>query len=567
MSRSSRVAALATVSFVVITLAGLLAVPARAAAVVECSVDGSLLEVAVAGHSGFPTAFELDGDSLDVASGECTYDLGDEGITRLSITGTEDDEEYVLFYDAGSTEEDWSQLSIAIDLRDGDDPELEDWVYFFGTEDADVLDASTFATYVGVEWTYIWTFAGDDTIHGANGARNEFEDDEGQDIVYGGDLGDILYPEADDDADEMHGLGGDDVFYDRSDGGKAGDLLDGGAGSDTADYQTRGHAVHVVLGAAGALTSDNGESGEHDRIMAVENVIGTQHDDTIVGNDRGNRLDPGSDGEDEVIGGGGNDTIDYDHQTYESVTVDLDDDGEQTSVSSDGDVDLISGFENVRGGYGADTIEGDDGPNVLEGGVGADTVSGMGGSDLFLEGSDDIGYIGASEDTIEGGSGRDTLDYSGRPYAEDEEGVTVDLADDACSGGGEDCLPELDVEDVVGSPGEDDISGNSLVNRLAGGAGDDLLDGWSGADQLRGGTGDDVMDGRDGRDLLVGGPGADRLFGGDGDDRLDGTRDGDTDLSIYGGAGSDLCRIESADEGLNTNSCERISPRKYAPLV
>ena len=180
----------------------------------------------------------------------------------------------------------------------------------------------------------------------------------------------------------------------------------------------------------------------------------------------------------------------------------------------------------------------------------------------------------AGPDTISGGDGNDTVDFSQRtqPLTIGLDGV----ADDGEAGEGDNVQP--DVEGVIGGSDGDTLIGSSAANFLDGrdgqdtierrqpaddqhaavAPGDDLLAGTAtgedkgfgggGGDTLEGGVGerrrspavpartavdggdgddglnggDLILVGGDGPDELIGGPGADLLFGGRGNDRLDG---------------------------------------------
>ncbi|KAA1419498.1 hypothetical protein F0U44_13800 [Nocardioides humilatus] len=151
--------------------------------------------------------------------------------------------------------------------------------------------------------------------------------------------------------------------------------------------------------------------------------------------------------------------------------------------------------------------ENDDGPiadahsniNALEvwTGSGDDVLSAYGRTGARLhggEGDDTLsGWTGAN--VLDGGDGVDTV-----TYADSAGAVTVDLdgvADDGEAGEGD---AVVDVENIVGGPGDDVLSGDSSANTLLGGSGDDFL---------IGGDGDDVLDGEAGANRLDGGPGLD----------------------------------------------------------
>ena len=97
--------------------------------------------------------------------------------------------------------------------------------------------------------------------------------------------------------------------------------------------------------------------------------------------------------------------------------------------------------------------------------------------------------------TIMGGSGWDTLDYSGFGSA-----VTVNLG----TGMGHGCFVGL-VEMVMGSSRGDNLTGSASADCLVVGGGSDTINGGSGADVLIGGSGGDSLNGGLGEDVLIGG--------------------------------------------------------------
>jgi Ca2+-binding RTX toxin-like protein len=139
--------------------------------------------------------------------------------------------------------------------------------------------------------------------------------------------------------------------------------------------------------------------------------------------------------------------------------------------------------------------------NVIMGGPGSDILRGEGGSDVFVEAG-----IAEGSDTVYGGLGNDTMDYSGR---------TSSIRFTACAPAPADCQTgacgcetdngepdELDtlvgVESASGGSGNDQLHGDDEDNWLYGGEGDDEIFGAGGEDTLDGGEGVDVVDGGDG---------------------------------------------------------------------
>ena len=169
-------------------------------------------------------------------------------------------------------------------------------------------------------------------------------------------------------------------------------------------------------------------------------------------------------------------------------------------------------IENVLGGSGADTINGNSVGNVLSGGGGSDRIFGALGND-----------------TIDGGSAGPAGNY-----LRGEEG------NDSIVGG-------ANFDDANGNMGNDTISTGDGDDFCVGGRDNDLLFGDGGADFVYGNLGDDTCNGGDGADVVRGGQGNDTLSGGAGNDFLSGDRGDDT---MVGGAGADIFH-SSSDAGID----------------
>ena len=183
-------------------------------------------------------------------------------------------------------------------------------------------------------------------------------------------------------------------------------------------------------------------------------------DDTVVG----------TGGNDTMVGGVGTDTLDYSAATGNmtiNMATGLVTDPTPSSVAGSQGSDVISEFENIIGGQGADTITGDDAWNVIEGGAGRDVLLGAAGNDHFIAQSDD------GADLIFGGEGSDTLDLSALI-----DGAVIDLGAYTPIGtvradGVTDHL--IGVENVIGTQGADVIKAALGINILTGDDGDDLF--------------------------------------------------------------------------------------------
>lgn len=139
--------------------------------------------------------------------------------------------------------------------------------------------------------------SGGDTLTG-NDAANEINAGGGADIVSGGYGDDILIGGA--GADQLYGEYGQDTLI----GGEGNDQLSGGAGNDTADYSTSTSGVVVDLG---LNTADDG-FGFTDTLALIENVVGSDFADTLVGDSGHNELTGGA-GDDVLYGGDGADSF------------------------------------------------------------------------------------------------------------------------------------------------------------------------------------------------------------------------------------------------------------------
>ncbi|HAT8179478.1 TPA: type I secretion C-terminal target domain-containing protein, partial [Legionella pneumophila] len=146
-----------------------------------------------------------------------------------------------------------------------------------------------------------------------------------------------------------------------------------------------------------------------------------------------------------------------------------------------------------------DTINGNDGNDIL---------IGLGGNDILNGGNgDDILAGGAGNDTLDGGTGIDTA-----TYIDATAGVTVSLntgSPQNTVGAGTDTL--TNIENLTGSNFNDTLTGNNSANTIKGLDGNDTLSGLGGNDALDGGSGDDVIIGGLGDDRLTGGSGADQF--------------------------------------------------------
>ena len=184
--------------------------------------------------------------------------------------------------------------------------------------------------------------------------------------------------------DSLDGAGGADTL--RGDAGN--DTLNGGAGVDLADY-SGSTAVTVNLGTTTAQATGYGS----DVLAAIENVLGGTGADRLTGSTGTNVIEGGL-GNDTLNGGAGVDTLLFTGTAAVKVSLDI-----TTGQATGYGTDVISNFENVTGGSGADSLSGNAGANVLIGNGGADTLRGGAGADILTG--------GAGRDLLYGGGGAD----------------------------------------------------------------------------------------------------------------------------------------------------------------
>ena len=191
-------------------------------------------------------------------------------------------------------------------------------------------------------------------------------------------------------------------------------------------------------------------------------------------------------------------------------------------------------------------------------------------------------------DTLTGGQGRDTLDYSGS-----DAGVSVNLLAGTASGGhaAGDVLRGFEI--VEGSAHGDTLIGGAGADHIDGGGGDDRVEGGAGADTLAGAEGRDTLDysgsgvgvsvnlatgaasggdaagdalsgfenlegsahgdtltGSGSANVIRGAAGADSVDGGGGDDRIEGGVGADT---LTGGQGRDILDYSGSNAGVSVD--------------
>ncbi len=435
----------------------------------------------------------------------------------------------------------------------------------------------------------------DDILTG-DGAANILRGNDGCDILHGGAGDDTLY--GNDGCDTLHGNDGNDRLFgnagiDTLDGGDGADALDGGDDTDTASYAGSNAAVTVSL----ATGTGSGGHAQGDTLTHIEKLIGSSHNDTLSGDSNANSLDggagtdtasytdsnaavtvnlatgthsgghaqgdtlsnienlTGSDHNDTLSGdsnansldgGAGTDTASY-ADSNAAVTVNL-----ATGTHSGGHAqgDTLTRIQNLIGSSHNDNLSGDSNANSLDGGAGTDTasyadsnaavtvslVSGVTGSGGHAQGDTLTriqNLIGSSHnDTLSGDSNANSLDGGAgtdtASYADSDDAVTVNLATGTHSGGHAQGDTLTRIQNLTGSDNNDNLSGDGSANTLSGGDGNDILNGNAGNDTLNGNAGNDTLNGNAGNDTLNGDDGNDTLSGHAGNDTLNGNAGNDT---------------------------------------
>ena len=347
-------------------------------------------------------------------------------------------------------------------------------------------------------------------------------------------------------------------------GGAGADVLDGGvnwindmgtpddpaddrpiADVDTVSYAGSDAGVTITFSVRRSNNEDvtiGTGSGGHaagDRLMNIEKVIGSAHDDTFYPTELldGQQFDGGENAMDDPMTPMVNESTDSDTVSYASFDTDV------LIYAANHGVQLQN-IENIIGGSGNDRLEGSavgaDTINRLEGGAGTDTLLGYGGADTLIGGAgNDTLWGGDGFDMLNGGPGGDTISgdtpgqtrtaayqnanvqsfvgiaggradvldptassYGGDTvtYAGSNRGVRltlgevdVDGADDVFggtnvaddftstvatgSGGYAEGDTVQDVENIIGSDHDDTLGGNNRYSVLTGGKGDDTLTG------------------------------------------------------------------------------------------
>ncbi len=358
--------------------------------------------------------------------------------------------------------------------------------------------ASTATLFNGRQSGYIENLSYSGT-QAFSGTGNELDN-----VITGGNGADSLVGGAGNDT--LNGGNGNDLLS----GGTGNDWLDGGLGTNTADYSyinakqgsPYSAGINVVL-SAGSATVTAVAGSDVDQLFNIQNITGSDFNDTLVGDSNANRLNGGL-GADSLVGGLGNDTldgggdfttngagntvyldwVDYTYSTTGILAV-LNGTGGTVSAQAGIDMDTLLNIENVMGSTLADSMVGDLMNNYFKGGLGADTLSG-----------------GLGNDTLDGnGSGQSdaggVIDMASYAYlTSSTSSVSIVLNNGAGTAvvSATDTDNLINIEGIIGGAGNDTMGGDGNANSLFGGNGNDSFIGSLGSDTLDGGNGTDTAD-------------------------------------------------------------------------
>lgn len=278
--------------------------------------------------------------------------------------------------------------------------------YVYGTDNQDELKAS-------VEGSYMYGYAGNDTIIGSDG----------DDIIYGGSGDDTI----------KSGSGNDFIFDSIGnniiDSGSGNDIISGSTGDDTYIWG-RNYGTDIIDDTEGITTIILSDGLTLDDVIIK--VVGENAVITINGAD--DKL---------VIHGYLLNKDNYIIRTAESET--------KLSDHISDDASDMSGY--INGTYNGDYLPNNNGAGIIAAGAGNDFIIGTSSDEyIFGDSGDDRITAGAGDDVIFGGSGNDSL------FGEDGNDIIF-------GGSGDDV--------IFGGAGDDIIAGQSGDDYMDGGAGDD----------------------------------------------------------------------------------------------
>ncbi|MEM7521938.1 MAG: calcium-binding protein, partial [Pseudomonadota bacterium] len=388
------------------------------------------------------------------------------------------------------------------------------------------------------------------TIGGTGSATNVLETDTLTSIeaVVGSDFNDTL-----------NGSDLDATF----DGGEGSDTYNGTANVDTVTYDSSSVGVSVDLGLSGPQTIAQGVS---ETLNSIENLIGSDFDDSLSGNGsmniliggRGNdTLDAVGGSLNRLEGGKGDDLIFY--ETNGNLTNFYDGGDDSDTFNGDGTnftvailFDLEAGEMLVGASFDATVQNFEHYDNALSLSGDESVIGTAEANHIRTGGGNNVIFASAGDDTLDGGGQDGTGDTA--DYSQGTDSISANLGSEIAVAGalGTDTL--INIESLIAGGGDDRVFGSAVANTLEGRNGADLLAGLDGNDTLNGGEGADSLSGGNDNDILTGGADNDRLFGNNGDDLISGnagddfTNGGNGDDTILGGEDDDNVLVGGGDD-------------------
>lgn len=439
------------------------------------SLSGNALANRLDGGAGDDVLAALDGD--DTLLGGAGDDSLNGGNGNDTVVFTGQLESYVITYNDISLTYSFTSLTTGVDTVSG----VENFIFADGiSRSGGQLIGQTFNGSTGND--VMSGTAGDDHLNG----------DDGRDV--------------------LNGLSGVDVL----DGGAGIDTMIGGYGNDTYVVD---HVLDIVRESAGIYGGTDLVQASATCTLAtyVENLTLTGSADingsgnvlvnTLIGNSGNNILD-GKAGEDNYLGGLGNDTYVVDRESELTRITENAGEGSDTlkvmyanatgiakNLSLSGALSELenivlgaTGLFNLTGNAADNALTGNASSNQLLGGDGNDTLDGKLGADLMSGGvGDDIYVVDNLADVLDENAGEGT-----------------DLVRLALTAGGKTYTLGSNFENATLVTGAaNHLEGNAADNVLTGNAAGNRLDGLAGADTLVGAGGADTYVVDDAGDVIV----------------------------------------------------------------
>ncbi|MDZ8258546.1 calcium-binding protein [Nostoc sp. ChiQUE01b] len=361
--------------------------------------------------AGITTTFNATTNIGSITMG--TYSVSYKNIERLNISGSQynfsglQSDDNIVGSNGNDTLSGSNGGKDTIDGGKGDDLLSVDYSYYATGGITTTFNASTNVGSIT---------AGTNSVSYKNIERLNISDSQYDDNIVGNDGNDRL----------STGYGGKDTI----DGGKGDDLL---SVNYRFGFPTEG--ITSTFNAStniGSITAGR-YSVSYKNIERL-NILGTEFDDFIVGNDGNDSLSTGSRGKDTIDGGKGDDLFLFSEHYYVAAgittafnaTTNV---GSITGLTTAGTYSVsyknierlnISGTEfddNIMGNRGNDTLSGNGGNDTIIGGAGNDSLSAgaylVGGTNL-LSGDDGNDILTGSKgsDSLYGGGGTDTFVFN-----------------------------------------------------------------------------------------------------------------------------------------------------------